>query len=559
MKIEKYTLIGILLLFVLSAILMLRQLMSDAYFSCIIQDTFEHTGWAWQFTETLKQGIIYPRWMPLKFWGYGSPIFVLYPPLAYYLVAFFTVFTGSVITAMNITKFLALFLSGAGMFFLVREFYPEKIALLTSSFYVVFPYTIFQFYCIGTFASTVSFMWFAPIILFAYRYMKNRHYRNILYAGLCYAGLILTHLVYAYIFSYVLVAFVLYMSVFERTYRNLTIIPAIIVLGILLSAAYILPLAFEKQFMHLDAITGEGFNFAHYFVLPDMTDQFPSGSVWPVYYNTFLFHMLFLITLTLLFFSQLVKNLQTMKKENKLSVTVFFIGIALWSMFLLFGISTFIWKTVPYFKYISFPFRWLNIAAFAIVFVSASGFWLIGHAYKKKRWNTFLLALLFLICLFLDYKYISSATFFSEHALLPVKVEKWVTTEYLPKWVATEKVVKKGTSKEKRVDIIGEGKATIIQWNAAERIIKMRAQEPLTVRMKTFYFPGWKAYLDDIPIPIKTEEGAGTMLIDVPKGRHVLILKFEDTPIRVYAKIISVITIVCMSFLFIVSRLKAKK
>ena len=125
-RVERNTVISILFLLCLSAVLMLRQLMSHAYFSSVIQDTFEHTGWAWQFAEALKEGIIYPRWMPLKFWGYGSPIFVLYPPLAYYVVALVSLFTGSVITAMNMTKFLSLFLCGVGIFFLVRESYSRN-------------------------------------------------------------------------------------------------------------------------------------------------------------------------------------------------------------------------------------------------------------------------------------------------------------------------------------------------------------------------------------------------------------------------------------------------
>ena len=207
---------SIVILLISSAILMLRQLISTSYFSCHGEDTYAYVSWAWQFVESLKEGVIYPRWLPVTFWDYGSPTFLLLPPFAFYLVGFFNIFTGSVITAMNITKFLSLFLSGVGMFFLVREFYSEKIALLTGVTYIVFPYNIFQFYFAGTFASTVSFMWFAPIILFTYRYMRDRYYRYIVYAGLCYAGLILTHLINAYMFSFVLAAFIISLSIVRK-------------------------------------------------------------------------------------------------------------------------------------------------------------------------------------------------------------------------------------------------------------------------------------------------------------------------------------------------------
>ena len=80
-------------------------------------------------------------------------------------------------------------------------------------------------------------------------------------------------------------------------------------------------------------------------------------------------------------------------------------------------------------------------------------------------------------------------------------------------------------------------------WKSAERVVTVTAGKPLTLRIRTFYFPGWKAYVDGMPTPIKTEEGVGAMLIDIPAGKQVLILKFEDTPIRYVSKLISLFSL----------------
>jgi uncharacterized membrane protein len=527
--------------------------MSQGYFSCVIQDTVEHTGWAWQFFEALKEGTIYPRWMPLKFWGYGSPIFVLYPPLAYYFVALVSLFTGSVITAMNITKSLSLFICGTGMFFLVKEFYSKKIALLSASFYMVLPYTVFQLYFIGTFASTISYVWFAPIILFTYRYMKNRQHRHILYAGLCYGGLILTHLVYAYMFSYVIITFIVYMSISEKRLRDITIVPFIVIIGILISSAYVLPLVYEKQFMQLEAITKEGFNFAKFFILPNLTDRFPTGSVWPVYYDTYLLHALFFITLTVIFSFQIVRYRYSLNMKHERVLAMFFIIVAAASIFLLFGISTYIWKTFPYFKYISFPYRWLSIAAFAIAFLSAPVFRILERINKTKRRNIILILSLFVICLLLDYKYISSATFFSENELIPVRAANWVTTEYLPKWVSIDKIHKDDNFQLKRVETSGEGDIKIVTWESSERDIEITARAPLTVKIRTFYFPGWESYSNGVKTDIGIEEGTGAMLVKIPQGSYMLSLRFKDTPVRYYAKIISLIAFFIIVFITLFS------
>ena len=250
MKYNTFSYISVL--FLLSVLIMLRQLISPGYFSCIIQDTFDYTSWAWQFTEALKEGVIYPGWSPLSYWGYGSPAFVLYPPLAFYLVAFFNLFTNSVIAAMNFTKLTALFFSATGMFFFVKEFYSEKIALFTAIFYILFPYNIFGLYYSGTFASVIALIWFAPILLFLYRYIICGRYDYLIYAGVCYAGLILTHLINAYIFSFIIIFFVTFLCLLQKKTKPLFALLLIITIGLLTSAFYVLPLIYEKQFINTE-------------------------------------------------------------------------------------------------------------------------------------------------------------------------------------------------------------------------------------------------------------------------------------------------------------------
>jgi len=209
MNSRKYTILSILVLFFPFRIDHAKTAHIDSFFSCFISDTFTYTSWAWQFTEALKEGIVYPRWIPPNFWGYGSPTFILYPPLAFYLVTFFDIFTDSVIVAMNITKFIALFLSAAGMFFFIKEFYSEKIALLTATFFIFFPFNVFGIYLGASFVSQIYLVWFSPILLFIYKYFTYRKYQYLLYAGAFYGGLILTHLITAYMFTFVMVAFII--------------------------------------------------------------------------------------------------------------------------------------------------------------------------------------------------------------------------------------------------------------------------------------------------------------------------------------------------------------
>jgi len=567
MKSKKYLIISIWILFSVSLLIMSRQLLSKAYFSCHGEDTFAYVSWAWQFAEALKEGIIYPRWLPINYWDYGSPTFILLPPLAFYLVAFFNLFTGSVITAMNITKFLALFLSSVGMFFLVREYYSEKIALLTSSFYIVFPYNIFQFYFVGTFASTVSFMWFAPIILFTYRYMRDQQYKDVLCAGLCYAGLVLTHLINAYMFTFILIAFITHTSIVKRRPKDFSVMFLIILIGILISSVYTLPVIFERHFLNVKELIGEGkgpgflFDYRNFFILPDMTSKFSSGHLWKEYYDMFTSYVFLLCIIIVLSFRQIIKTrkIDTVKGAN--AMNIFFLGTALCTIFLLFGASTFIWGNIPFFKYIQFPHRWLNITTFSVVFLCSIVFWVTSNISKTKRERHVLIAILCCLCLisfFLDYKYIRFTNFIHEQELLPVRAPNWYR-EHLPVWVDYEKIHKGEDIKQPVVIQEGGGTAEVVTWKSAERVIAVAAQTPLTLRIRTFYFPGWKAYVDGVPKEIKIEKDIGAMLVDIPQGNHKLVLRFEDTLVRYYSKFLSIVSLFSMVILIFFSKRKQYK
>ena len=528
-----------------------------------MEDTYASTSWAWQFIQALKEGIIYPRWLPLNFWGYGSPTFILYPPLAFYLAGLFNVFTGSVITAMNLSKFSALFLAGLGMFFLVKEFYSDKIALLTASFYVVFPYNIFQFYLVGTFYSTISIMWFAPVILFTYRYIKYRRYKDVIYAGLCYGGLILTHLINAYMFTFVLIGFIFYMSIAQRRLKDMVLIPSIITAGFLISAVYILPVIFEKQFVKIKTFVGEGsgsgfvFDFHNFFILPNMTGRFSSDHLWRAFYNTFVFYVFLLCVLIILslLLTYKLKKIEVMRSAKY--VNNFFIGTALFTIFLLFGISTFVWETIPFFKYIQFAHRWLNITTFAVVFSSSVVFWGLGNIYGTKKEHKFMIGIIIAVLLpigvtsfLLDYKYIRFAHIVDEKELIPGKTPNWYRVD-LPALVDIDRVDRNDTRKERVVITNGRGKVGLSKWKSGERMIEISADTSVSLRIRTFDFPGWKAYVDGMQTVIKTEKGAGAMLVDVPAGKHALILKFEDTPVRYYSKIISLVSLFAMVVLIL--------
>jgi hypothetical protein len=527
---------------------MFRQLESPSYFTVIKDDAFFYSSWAWQFKEALKEGIIYPRWMPLNFWGYGSPTFLLYPPLAYYLVALFNVFTDSIITAMNMAKFIALFLSGAGIYFLVKEFYQARVALFSAVFCIILPFNIFQMYIVGSFAAMVSCLWFSPILLFIHKFFKSGEHKYLIFSGACYGGLILTHLVIAYMFTFVITAFFIWLAVIKKKPSIIGLIPVILLTGLSLSAAYILPVIFEKKYANLDVFTTntKGNTYSSMFILPDMTAKFNKEWFWPVYYNTMVLHTAIFCLFILIFLTRSMKYKQSENSGSTSAVNTFFLATAVCSILLIFGISSYLREIIPFFKYILFPTRWLHITAFAVAFLSATLFAMPNSNDNINIMRSSIPALLLLSCLVWDYYYIAGAPSYDKTLLFPaIAVNN--TMEHLPNGVLINKIDKKHEpAGETRFTIQNGGRAEVVSWRSAERVLDVNADEPLVVRFRTFNFPGWTAFLDEKGCDIKTEAGTGAILLDVPGGRHRIRLVFRDTPVRLAGKLISLATAIVL-------------
>ena len=280
--------------------------------------------------------------------------------------------------------------------------------------------------------------------------------------------------------------------------------------------------------------------FSDFFILPNLTSQLSSTMFWSVYYDLFSRHVwsLFVMMLILLFSIMVFSYNKFILDTNVLFIGKIFICISLLTILPMFGISRKLWEIIPFFKYIQFPVRWLPITIFSFTLVVA----LFLHIAEKtfvSIWTYYgTLIFIFFILLILDCNYIINAYRFTEDELLRVKSPEWAQ-EHLPAGVQITGFRQGVDSSGEVVILGGEGKAEILVWKSAVRVANVAANTPLTIRIRTFYFPGWTAYIDDVKSEIAAEEGLRAILVNVPKGSHRLKLIFSDTPVRFYGKIVS--------------------
>ncbi len=90
-----------------------------------------------EFNRVLRDGILYPRWLPDFSFGYGYPFFNVYSPGTYYVAELFHLFGFDPLTATQVVSVLTIPLSGLALFGLARRLTgSSRVALLFGLGYI---------------------------------------------------------------------------------------------------------------------------------------------------------------------------------------------------------------------------------------------------------------------------------------------------------------------------------------------------------------------------------------------------------------------------------------
>ncbi|HJV34989.1 6-pyruvoyl-tetrahydropterin synthase-related protein [Geomonas sp.] len=541
------------LLFMVTALLAAKQFLVGGYYCVILlDDTRVYVGWARQFLQGLGEGVFYPRWLPDECNGYGSPTFLLYPPLFFYATAAMAELTGSLLVGMNLVRWLSLFLTVAGVFCLLREIFTTRSAFMAALCYLLFPLTILQQYICGSFAATVSTVWYAPLLLQLLRHHRGRKASPLIWGGLCYGGLLLTHLINAYMFVLVMAALLLALALVARRPAELWALPVVVGLGALVSAAYLLPVAFERSHLQVSAFVtqGPGFLYSYFFFYPNRLHLIPPHVIkfWQGFHRMYLVYELLLVAVLACSLLRLVRSrARQLSTEKAASLTAAFLAVALLTMYPTVGASEWMWRSIPFFNYIQFPYRWVPLTALLCT-PAAAWLWakqeeaLPAANFVKAATVTVLAMAAVDLCYIWEARGVTEAELSAQTSPSP--------REHMPAGAAVAGLLSSGKAEV----TAGRGSASVVRWQSTRREVAVIADGAVTIRLRTFYFPGWRSYLDGSPAAVGIEPGSGALLAQVPPGRHRLELVFEDTPARKLGKALSLASLPALAVLLLIFR-----
>jgi len=209
-------------------------------------------------------------------------------------------------------------------------------------------------------------------------------------------------------------------------------------------------------------------------------------------------------------------------------------------------LSNWVWTHAPFLAVAEFPWRLLGLTNLSLAFLAGAGVRLIP---VRGRTAFALLAVLAVILgaavyLYPPHPFVRYGETVADMARYELATQTIGTTtlgEYLPRWVEEvptgsplAEALSQGESVEKldRATLPAGATARLLGRTAVSDSYSFDSPQPFRARFFTFYFPGWRAYLDGKPTEIAVEAGTGFITVPIPSGRHELHLQFIDTPLR---------------------------
>jgi hypothetical protein len=530
-------------LFFVSLLIMVRQFAHPHFASCVIDDSILQMSWVRQFTEVLSEGVWLPRWLPHSNGGYGSPVFVFYPPLVYYVTAGLQLAGISVILSMKLVRFLGLWLSGVAMFVFARGFVGSGGALAVALVYLSLPFHVLNISYWTLYAEPWAWIWFPLILHFLEKMLQREKQGLVLSYGVafCYLGLILTHLVSAYMFSFVMAAYVWFGSGSGRRLRDSLSFSISAGAGLALAAFFLFPAFYERRLVHIEYSTLlPEFDFRNTFLF------FPNSVLTKE--NAFQARTIFLLQcITLIQLAGLLVAKGVVRQSKNHGRFDRLLWFAFWAalccLLLMSRASLWIWEWVPGLPQIQFSTRWLSIYTLMTSLLMGATFRSFGQNESKSASGAWLKLAFFTVALLSglgSFVIARESCFLSSEEVRKAEMNLYNAPEYnplsMPKW--SQRVI----APEGHKWWVTEGSANIElrQWRAHKRELAIEAHSQVVLKLRLYNYPGWNIQLDGVETLAKADPADGRISVRIPPGHHFLKLNFENTAWRTMSLLVSV-------------------
>ena len=485
-----------------------------------------------------REGILFPRWAEWANWGFGEPRFVFYPPASWIAGAAL----GSLLPwrmAPGAFIWLALVLAGASMWRLARGTLPAGQATAAAVFFAVNPYHLAIVYYRSDFAELLASAVFPLVVWTALRVIREG-WRPVPGLATVFAAIWLSNAPAAIVSTYSLALILLVGACVHRGIWPLVRGGAAMAAGFGLAAFYILPAAWEQQWVQIAQVLSENLHFDQNFLFTHANDPEFVLFNWKV--SAVAIGVMLVTGITAVFAARVRRDFP--------ELWWMLLALGGVSVLLMFPPSGFFWRHLPELRFVQFPWRWLvPLDAVFAFFVAAS----MGR--PRGRW----------------FAWITLSIMISASAILIVR-DAWWDSEDIPVllngirsgqgYEGTDEYQPVGADRYRlpqgapQIEKLDPGTAEVVaprgvrislqRWSAEHRVFSEDSADLFTLAPRLLSYPAWKVLVDGKFVRPDSLPQDGQLMEKVSAGPHKIEIHFDRTWDRTIGGAISAVTAVLL-------------
>lgn len=481
-----------------------------------------------------KHGILFPRWAAMAHFGYGEPRFIFYPPASWTLGGLISMIVPWTL-ASDVYLWIALVLAGISMFVLARQWLSRRDTIFAGALYAANPYHLVIVYWRSAFAELLAAS-LVPLLLLLVLRLPERRWRVLPWLSLLLAAAWLTNAPAAVMIHYSLVLLLIVIAWRSRAWEILWVGAAAVVLGAGLASFYLLPAIYEQRWVEIAQAISAGSRPIDNFLFIHTTDADHDA------FNR-LISWLALVEIAIMMVAAWAARLWRQKQKQAWDV------MAVWTIacaFVLFPVSGFLWRWLPKFEFMQFPWRWLLCLSMVMTIFVAVGL--------RRWWPRIAVCAIMLLVIAVAWNRIQVPWWDNAGDLREMQdnMESNIgyegTDEYTPVGTDPSAIDKDA----RKVTVAGPAHAAIrvLSWNAESKSFTAEMSQPDQLAMKLFAYPAWRVEVNDYVITTSRRPD-GQMLVPVEAGMNRVQVTFTRTWDRTAGWWISGVSAIFLCGLFI--------
>jgi hypothetical protein len=486
-----------------------------------------------------------PRYSGALNFGYGYPLFNFTYPLPYYLGILFYIPFHSFVTGIKTLFALSVFLSAFFMYASSSELWKSRVAGIVSAIlYIYLPYRMVDLYVRGSIGESISLAIFPLIFYLTLKLFSSPFSRSIVVLlSISVASLVLAHNIMTVLFFPVLITFTFSRIISEKRWDVLQTFSLSLLLGVGISFYFWFPALFEKGNILLSKIPIADRSL--YFVQP-LQLIIPSWGYAPPTEPGGFSYQLGIPQIFVVLISSVILLITIVKNKLKLTpaklYSMFLLIIYFVCLALMFRVSSFVWK-LPLLNDINYPWTLLAPLGFLASLISGN----LTYQAKYLRYSVFVLCAVSII-LVLPYAKPSGFVDRGDNFYLTNEATTTSSQELMPLWVTNPPTEH---FKDKVEVMGGDAKISNLVYNSKSLNFNYSSKAESIVQVNTIYYPGWKAYTTGEEIKINHINPKGVIQIPLSQYRDRVSMRFEETPVRFVSDLVSILTLLVVSFILL--------